>query len=170
MRIGSKTAVTALCLMTALGVLTPSMSGRRITTKVDTKALQARYAAERQDSLAMCGRRVLTGDSAVMAVRLYGYDKPYSSTRESVFVSNELTADTIESLEVRVEYMTMRGESLHSRVVTMPCHTGPGRSERILFRTWDATHTFYFHRTPPGRKQGLTPYTVLLTPLAVYVR
>lgn len=159
--------ISTLFVALVLTGAVPPVSGRRVSLKVDPKAIQAQGAISRAVARTDSVLR-LCGDSAVGAVRLYGYDKPFSATKESVFISSRLSADTIDSVRVRVEYRTMKGEGLHTRHLTLPCQVAPGASERILFPTWDATHTFYYHRTPPARKQGLTPYDVLLTPDTVY--
>lgn len=159
--------ISTLSVALALTGAVISVSGRRVSLKVDPKAMQAQAAMSRAVARVDSVLR-LCGDSAVGAVRLYGYDKPFSATKESVFISSRLSVGTIDSVCVRVEYRTMKGEGLHTRHVTLPCQVAPGVSERILFPTWDATHTFYYHRTPPVRKQGLTPYDVLLIPDTVY--
>lgn len=163
-----KTPLLTLALLAALIVLAPAISARRITTKVDTKAMQAQGALARAAGEADTVRAV-NADSLLRLIRLYGYDKPYDASRESVFISSSLSVDTVDSVRVRVQYMTMKGEGLHTRELTLPCRVPPGGSTRIIFPGWDATHTFYYHRTPPGRRQGLTPYTVLLTPLLLYL-
>lgn len=149
--------------------LVPALSARKVTTKVDVKALKATRISEDETAMSGSRRTPLSGDSAKAAVRMYGYDKPFAATKESVFLENKSETDTVDSLRVRILYQSLNGDGLHTRDVTFRCNTAPGASERLYFSTWDATHTFYYYRTPPTRKQGLTPYKVSLLPLRVYV-
>lgn len=142
---------------------------KQVSLKVDTRAIEG------QQSLLSTGetcnnQRVLKGDSATSAVRFYGYDKPFSSNKESVFLASNLPEDTIIRVSAIIEYSTVNGKLLHKRPITFETELIPEESVRLLFDTWDVTHTFYFHRTPPSRKQNLTPYQVKILPLEVTVK
>ncbi|MCM1319285.1 MAG: hypothetical protein NC217_02755 [Muribaculaceae bacterium] len=150
------TVIAALCITAA---------PRRIVTKVDEKAIKQRYEA----SVAIDSTRVYSGQEARRAVRFFGYDKPHNATQESLFVTNNLESDTIQGLSFNIIYKSMGGVELHTRTLPREVNILPGQTVRLQFPSWDATHTFYYFRTPPARKQGLTPYQVSIGPVTVTV-
>ncbi len=143
----------------------PALRARRVRVKVDDSALRRGLHQEAvRDSLANVCPDTLTGDTAVTAVHLYGYDKPHNSRQESLFIKSELEADTIREVTLSIEYMSVDGVPLHSRRVPLKCTLAPGASQRLHFVTWDKTNTFYYYRTPPARVRTLTPYKVRIHP------
>lgn len=159
-------------LVIVLANVVVPLSARRISVKVDKKALdeQAKIqtSQERGEEESQCIN--LIGDKARMALRLYGYDKPHNAIKESVFASNLLSTDTIDSVQFEVDYFTLDDVKLHTRLVKLQVSIPPGESRRLLYPSWDATRTFYYFRTPPGRKVGLSPYKVSMTPHIISVR
>lgn len=147
-----------LLLTLAAAVLTAS--GRRLKTRLDTKEVAA--AAN-----PAANARALEGDSARQAVSLFGYDKPLSATRESLFVRSQLTADTVTAVVLEIKYRTPQGEALSRRRVEVPCLIPPMETRRLQFRSWDDTRTFYYYRTPPARTPAASPYTVQVLPLKI---
>lgn len=145
---------------------------RKLKLKIDKKALKEQAEIDKatlhqEDSIA-CSV-TLEGKSAVEAVRIFGYDKPYSASKESVFVTSALAGDTITALTVQIDYLTIGNDNLHSRTLGLSCVIPPGKTSRLQFPSWDATHTFYYYRTPPARTPNLTPYKVRLTPVALTI-
>lgn len=146
--------IIALCV----GARSPQHS-----VKVDEKALKRQAKVFEPTDSAL----ILTEDDAVTAVRFFGYDKPHNASQESFFITNELSADTIYFVRFEIEYLSVAGTRLHKREETRETKIEPGETTRMLIPTWDATRTFYYFRTPPGRKQGLTPYKVRIHPVAI---
>lgn len=161
-RIKAKYIPIVVAALMAFAAVLP-LHSRKVVLKVDEKAIAAQKKLQKE-ALADSS---LVGEAAHSAVRLFGYDKPHDAAKESVFVTNLLENDTIESVSFQVDYMSVGGESLHSRTVNQPCRIPPGQTMRLLYPSWDATHTFYYYRTPPKRKQGLTPYKIAVTVLKV---
>lgn len=140
-----------------------SAGARRIKLRLDTKAPTVKVEVPRPQ----VKPRTLSGDTAVQAVHMFGYDKPVSSTRESLFVRSQLTGDTITSVRLFIKYETPTGTPLSQREVDVPCLIAPGQTQRLQFTSWDATHTFYYYRTPPSRSGNASPYRVSLAPVSI---
>lgn len=151
----------ALCLTATVWLIAGQASARRITVRVDKKAIDEQAKVLAADSAGVqADTLTLENDAALHAVRLYGYDKPHNATKESMFASNLLASDTITALQFEVRYLTLDNVKLHTRLVKLPVLIPPGESMRLLYKSWDATGTFYYYRTPPARKEGLNPYKV----------
>lgn len=161
------TKILAMCVVS--GILSvPAVESRRISLKVDVKSMSGQQSIEtgtQPDSTT-----VLKDEQARAAVSFYGYDKPFSASKESVFMTNSLAKDTITAVDAVIEYSTMAGKLLHKRAIRYEQEVAPGESTRLLFDTWDGTHTFYYFRNPPARKQNLTPYQVKILPLEVILK
>lgn len=151
--------------MAGVWLVTCQASARRITVKVDKKALdeQDKVLAAADSANLQADTLTLEDDAARQAVRLYGYDKPHNASKESLFASNLLATDTITALQFEVQYFTLDDIKLHTRLVRLPVLIPPGESMRLHYTSWDATHTFYYYRTPPRRKENLNPYKVGVT-------
>lgn len=158
--------VLRYCVVLALIVPALSCFARKIRLRVDEKAIRTLTSESRGEEIS--DTVSVTGKDAAEALRLFGYDKPYNSSKESVFVTSRLTKDTIVSITVNIEYLASPSETLlHTRTVRLSCVLPPGQSCRVQFPSWDLTHTFYYYRTPPARTPNRTPYRVRLTPLSL---
>ena len=167
-----KTYYKVLCIVAGLFFIGIPVVARRITVKVDKKALdeQVKVQLSANNTDDMQPDVDLTGEKAEMALRLYGYDKPHNASKESVFASNRLTSDTIDAVRFEVDYYTPDNVKLHTRTVQLQVVIPPGESRRLQYPSWDATRTFYYYRTPPRRKEGLSPYKVSMTPQLISVK
>lgn len=87
-----------------------------------------------------------------------GYDKKLTSTRESLFVSNN-TGRRILGLRLTIVYRDMKGRELHSRELTLMEDIADGHRRHLDFKSWDTQKAFYSHRSVPKRSAG-TPYKV----------
>lgn len=153
---------TYLIVALLLATVTSEAMARKRVVRADTKALAKQTSmAHVPDSL------MISGEEALESVRLYGYDKPHSSSRESLFMESKLPTDTIVTVTLSIQYQAMNGQGLHKRDVTLPCHLAPGESERLQFPSWDKTQTFYYFRNEPKRATGKTPYKVTVIPKAI---
>ena len=113
------------------------------------------------------GRRVKV---RLTMIRIFGYDKPLSSDRESMFLTSEIDSDTICGIELRIDYLTTAGVCLHTRTLKLPCEVPGGQTRRLVFKSWDETNTFYYFRTPPRTRKQVTPYTVKVRALSVLLK
>lgn len=146
-----------LCCVLLAGA--DAVSARKLKYRVDEKAIKEAERLRREYASADSVHKVY-GDEAEACVRLFGYDKPHNARRESLFVTNESDSCEVTAMTIVVRYMSLGGDALHSRRLRQECNVMPGATSRIQFDSWDETRTFYYYRTPPQRKRGLTPYTV----------
>ncbi len=87
-----RSRVVSLCSV-ALCVLTCVVAeGRRV------KVRHAPVVAEAEPAFADIPRQVTDADTLTM-IRIFGYDKPLSSDRESMFLTSEIDSDTICGIE-----------------------------------------------------------------------
>ena len=105
-----RSRVVSLCSV-ALCVLTCVVAeGRRV------KVRHAPVVAEAEPAFADIPRQVTDADTLTM-IRIFGYDKPLSSDRESMFLTSEIDSDTICGIELRIDYLTTAGVCLHTRTL-----------------------------------------------------
>lgn len=95
-------------------------------------------------------------------VRLSGYDKPVTASRESMHLTNLSDSLTITGISFELRYLDKAGRELHRRDVTINNTIAPGRTELVTFPTWDIQRTFYYILSPRPRRQA-TPYDIALT-------
>lgn len=91
-------------------------------------------------------------------VRLFGYDKPLRSRRESFFVTNNTDID-INAISLTTLYFDSHGRQFHRAVRRLPVSLPPGETRRVDCPSWDTQQTFYFVGSKRSRSSG-TPYTV----------
>ncbi|MCM1005970.1 MAG: hypothetical protein NC402_06725 [Prevotella sp.] len=154
MKTGKNRLIILLLAMLAL----VSTFARRQTLHINEKAMSAQKRVLGEASADSVF--ALSGDEAANAVRVFGYDKPHNATKESLFITNNLLSDTIISVTLTLKYSALNGAELHTRTIKESCLIAPGQTKRLQFASWDATRTFYYYRTPPRRKEGLSGYKV----------
>ena len=158
-----RSRVVSLCSV-ALCVLTCVVAeGRRV------KVRHAPVVAEAEPAFADIPRQVTDADTLTM-IRIFGYDKPLSSDRESMFLTSGIDSDTICGIELRIDYLTTAGVCLHTRTLKLPCEVPGGQTRRLVFKSWDETNTFYYFCTPPRTRKQVTPYTVKVRALSVLLK
>ena len=92
------------------------------------------------------------------------YDKPLRSRYESMFVTNHTPA-TVTSVRVRLDYISMEGDTIHEAVRLLKCSLPPNSTRRLTFSSWDKQLTLYYYLTDkPSRLKG-TPYKISIVPL-----
>ncbi len=115
--------------------------------------VNGRAATVEQQAMAKADSIVIP-DSA--QVKLYGYDKPLRSRRETVFVSNNTDYD-IQSLTITTQYVDGKGRQFH-------------QSTRRIdeYPSWDTQQSFYYVGSKRARVSG-TPYNVRQTVDTIFV-
>ena len=94
-------------------------------------------------------------------VRLSGYDKPISASRETLHISNLTDTLTITGINFEIRYIDRQGRELHRRTVDLHHTVGPHHTELATFPTWDIQRSFYYILSVRPRRQ-YTPYDIQL--------
>ncbi len=92
------------------------------------------------------------------SIRFSGYDKKVSASRESFHISNG-TKDTINSITLNIDYLSLDGHQLHSRKVKVETELPPGETRKADIKSWDIQKTFYYYRSQKPRSSA-TPYKI----------
>lgn len=92
------------------------------------------------------------------AVTLKGYSKRASDSKESFFITNN-TKHRMSAVRLLLRYMTMDGEMLTQRTVTVPVNLKPGETKLVSVKSFDVQRLFYYYAGPQPRKQA-TPFKV----------
>ncbi len=92
-------------------------------------------------------------------VKLSGYDKPISASRETLHISNLTDSLTITCINFDIRYLDRQGRELHRRTVDLHHTIGPHHTELATFPTWDIQRSFYYILSIRPRRQ-YTPYDI----------
>ncbi len=92
-------------------------------------------------------------------IRLSGYDKPISATRETLHISNLSHTLTIKAINFEIRYIDRQGRELHRRTVDLQHTVAPQHTELATFPTWDIQRSFYYILSVRPRRQ-YTPYDI----------
>ena len=148
-------AAAAMCIFTAT-------AQRQRTTMRGTLRVNAPAPVE----TTLSASPLIPGDSVTnnldSIVRLSGYDKPISATRESMHVTNLSDTITIKRINLEIRYLDKSGRELHRRDVMLSHTIAPGRTELVTFPTWDIQRSFYYILSVKPRRQA-TPYDINCT-------
>ena len=94
-----------------------------------------------------------------------GYEKPLLSRKESFHLTNNTTADIVETI-ADITYKDYKGQELHKRKVSIKAEV-PSKSTRLLsFPSWDIQNRFYYAGGPVPRREAY-PYDVEIEITAV---
>lgn len=126
-----------------------TLRGSRLKVEQRT-ALSADTAAVRRDT-------IFAPDGKQIALR--GYDKPLTSSHETLFATNH-TRSRITGITLRIAYTDLSDRQLHERTVTIPADIPPGATRKLRFRSWDEQCSFYYHKSRQPRTPRVTPYAV----------
>ena len=93
-------------------------------------------------------------------IRLSGYDKPATASREAIHVTN-LTDGHVTEITVDIRYIDAQGRTLHTATVSLACDLPPGETDLVTWPSWDRQQSFYYtlSRKPSGRRAA-TPYSI----------
>ncbi|MDE6449098.1 MAG: hypothetical protein K2L41_03325 [Muribaculaceae bacterium] len=94
-------------------------------------------------------------------IRLSGYDKPISASRETLHISNLTDSLTITCINFEIRYLDRKGRELHRRTVDLHHTVDPHHTELATFPTWDIQRSFYYILSVRPRRQ-YTPYDIQL--------
>lgn len=126
------------------------LSARRISTGPGRLAVEADTPVPAD---------TLRPDSAQL--RLSGYDKPNSATRETFFATNcHPDSVRISRLRLTFSYFDMSGRQLHEETRTVDCDIPPGATRRLSVPSWDRNNAFHYFRSPAPVRRQSTPYRV----------
>lgn len=97
------------------------------------------------------------------AVDISGYDKPLRSRRESMFVSNNGSAE-LGGIAFTLVYSDAAGRQIHSTRQHLPTAIPPGQTRQLSFKSWDLQMSFYYiHSAVPARSPRAMPYDVAIS-------
>lgn len=96
-----------------------------------------------------------------------GYDKPYSSRKESFLITNS-SGQHISGVEVRIVYKDMEGRMLNSRDEMILTEIPPGETRHVSINSFDKQSTFYYINSK-SPKTGSQPFEIGITTLRVFV-
>lgn len=158
-----KAAHLAMLLAALCALAAPAQRTTRTGLRLDPARLAVSQAV---DTLAAIGP-----DSAATCLKLNGFEKTLRSRQESVHATNLLAADTIVSLEIRIDYLDLKGRQLHSRTVSVDCEIPPGQTRLLTFPSWDRQQVWHYRLSKPPRSGAqATPFDVKLTPRLIMTR
>lgn len=92
-------------------------------------------------------------------VILSGYDKPLSSMRESMLVTNRHTS-AVTGMVIEINYLDMSGNELDQATVEINLYIPPGATRKATFKSWDSQRSYYYHLGKTPRTANVTPYDV----------
>lgn len=98
-------------------------------------------------------------DSA--AIVFSGYEKTLSSNKESFFATNR-TDSLINTLDIEITYLDIKGRQLDTRRLTLETDLPAGETRRFDIPAWDRQKVFYYHLSPTPRAAHATPYRVTI--------
>lgn len=90
-----------------------------------------------------------------------GYDKPLTSRKESLHLTNNGDA-RIVAVGLTITYTDFRGTELHKRTVNLKCDVPPHATRLVTFPSWDVQNSFYYEGSTKPRRQAY-PYGITLT-------
>lgn len=142
-----------------LSVVISATAQRRNSLSPRLHALPAASAAapEGADTLA-CGR----GDLVFS-----GYDKPLRASRETLFITNHMSADVSRAV-FHIEYFDLQGRQIHRRRCSVAVDLPAGETRCVHLPAWDRQGTYYFRGSRRPKVSGV-PYTVAVTPDSVVI-
>lgn len=94
-----------------------------------------------------------------LPLRLAGYDKPLTSSTETIFLTNGLDLE-ISEIEIELTYIDMSDRQLHKSVRRIRQSIPAGETRQLRFKSWDSQKSFYYHLSRRPRTSGVTPYKV----------
>lgn len=100
-------------------------------------------------------------------VRVYGYDKPLRSRRESMFLTN-LTDRDIKSVTVTTQYLDLKNRKLHQSTRRVDADIPARETRRIEFPSWDTQQSFYYIGSKRSRAAGI-PYDVRVSVDTIFI-
>lgn len=137
-------------------------NGKGETTKFEGRCINLSDSTEltlSADSLLFEGLKI---------VNFAGYDKEPNSNKESFIMVNP-SNNCITGYKVRIDYLDMQGRMLHSRELTEQCIVPAGETRRFDTKSWDLQHTYYYYLGNEPKRVA-TPFQVVFTPLAFWIR
>lgn len=149
-----------LALTALLSVAFPATAQRRNSLSSRLHALPAASAetAEGTDTLA-CG----AGDLVFS-----GYDKPLRASRETLFITNRMSADAVRAV-FHIEYFDLQGRQIHRRRCAVDLDLPAGETRCVDLPAWDRQGSYYFRGSRRPRVSGV-PYTVTVSADSVVIK
>lgn len=90
-----------------------------------------------------------------------GYDKPLTSRKESLHLTNN-GDDRVVAVGLTIVYTDFRGDELHKRSLSVKCDVPPHATRLVTFPSWDVQNSFYYEGSAKPRRQAY-PYGITLT-------
>lgn len=141
--------ISGVILMTLLlAIMAFMVEGRTVTTRRNLKPNVENRPPAAGDTIR----------SATDSLRVAGYDKTLSSSKETFFITNHCSL-TVNAVNLTFIYYDLQGRMLHSRTETIDCHIPGGETRQISIPSWDRQHLFFYNGSPRPRREA-TPYTV----------
>lgn len=155
-----KTRILILLIISIVSGLSDCDARSRRTTRsnVGKRSLRISGAAPACDTIVM-------PDTSM--IRLYGYDKPLRSSRETVFITN-LTDRDINSLSLTTQYIDSKGRQFHEVTRRIDVDIPAGSTRKTDYPSWDKQQSFYYIGSKRSRSAGV-PYHVCQSVDTVFV-
>ena len=115
---------------------------------------------------------IVADSVAIASLTVSAYDKPLRSLRETFFVTNSNSSDTVTSLRLTFTYHTVADSlMLHRRTVTVPCDIPPGQTRQLYTTAWDRQYTYYSAgtRIQPSSNKAI-PYLTTIEIVAATIK
>ncbi len=146
----------SLVVLLSLGSLSASAKRQRTMQQRLTPADTAATVGEKESSAI----DTVTADPGSY-VRLSGYDKPLTASKETMHVTN-LATKPIAGLTLSISYLDMQDRQLHRVTRSVKCDIPAGETRIIEFPSWDRQKSFYYRHSAKPRRQA-TPYDITIT-------
>lgn len=91
-------------------------------------------------------------------IKIAGYDKPLTSTKETFHVINN-TISEIKKIGLRITYLDMKDRMFHSREISVDAEIPAGETRLITIPSWDIQKSFFYYKGPEPKKTA-APYKV----------
>lgn len=146
-----KTRIPILLIISLVAATADCDARRRATTRrnVSVRSASGPAATPAVDT-------IIGPDSS--AIRLYGYDKPLRSNRETVFITNSGDRD-INSVSITTQYLDTKGREFHEVKRRVYVEIPAGSTRKVDYPSWDRQQSFYYVGSKRPRTSG-TPYDV----------
>lgn len=146
-----------LTLLSACTLCVPAQRRNSLSPRLQAQKAASTESAAGTDTLA-CSR----GDLVFS-----GYDKPLRASRETLFITNHMSADVSRAV-FHIEYFDLQGRQIHRRRCSVAVDLPAGETRCVDLPAWDRQGTYYFRGSRRPRVSGV-PYTVAVTPDSVVI-
>lgn len=144
-------------ILAIMPLITLSAKRQRTTISAPHSAAPTATATAHHDT-------IYTGANKM--IRIAGYDKPISTSKETLHITNLTDKDTITAVTLDIKYLDTKGRQLHRRHVEIKTTIPPGETRLADFPTWDIQRSFFYINSNQPRRQA-TPYDISIQTISL---